>query len=179
MALYLRDLDERTRELMLEEVAYDVERNQLHISPYLSGQGVHDYANLLREAIRKGGAESLAEALGQQRRIGRTGHRRRPSGGYSIVTIPENAAEMIANDAFNRYYIRAVSRRALEEGYEEVVVYRARPVETPRPESEELVETTVDAAALLEDLRAHTGEPPTMGIPAGPNSGISVHLPGS
>jgi hypothetical protein len=178
MSLYLINLDDRTRELMLEEMDYDEGRNLLHISPYLSNQGTFDYPALLRRAITEGDADTLAAALSEQRRIERTGHRRKTSGGYSIVSIPDNAAEMIANDAFNRYYIRAVARRALEEGQTEVIVYRARPVETPRPESEEVMETAVDAAALLEDLRQHTGdERPAMGIPSGPNSGISVHLP--
>jgi hypothetical protein len=66
----------------------------------------------------------------------------------------------------------------LEEGKQQVVVYRARPVDTPREESEERLEMTVDAAALLEDLRGNTGaDRPEMGIPSGPNSGISVYLP--
>ena len=85
---------------------------------------------------------------------------------------------MIADSEFNRYYIRAVARRALEEGCDEVIVYRAKPVETPRPRSEALLESTVDPAALLADLRANTGDAePELGIPAGPNSGISVRLP--
>ena len=50
MSLYYVNLDERTRQLMLEEVEYDIAHNQLHISPFLSGQGVRDYPNLLREA---------------------------------------------------------------------------------------------------------------------------------
>lgn len=178
MSLYLINLDEQTRELMLAELDYDEERNQLHISPYLSNQGVHDYPVLLRGALAEGDPDSLADALSQQRRIARTGHRRKVAGGYSIVTIPENAAEMLANDTFNHYYIRAVARRALDEGLDEVIVYRARPVTEPRPESEQLVETAVDAAALLDDLRRHTGpDRGELGVPAGPNSGISVHLP--
>ncbi|MCL4265318.1 MAG: hypothetical protein KJ069_19035 [Anaerolineae bacterium] len=39
------------------------------------------------------------------------------------------------------------------------------------------METAVDPAALLADLREHTGEDTELGIPGGPNSGISVHLP--
>ena len=142
MALYLVNLDARTRQLMREEMEYDAGRNELHISPVLSGQGQRDYPNLLREAIESGTDETLAESQ------------------------------------FNRYYIRALCRRALEDGIEALVIYRAKPVATPRPESEALVETTIDPAALLEDLRAHTGEEtPALGVPAGPNSGISVRLP--
>lgn len=177
MSLYLQQLDAQTRELMVEEVEYDLERHQVHISPYLSGQGVHDFAPLLLEAIRSGDETTLAQALGKMRRIARTGHRRLPEGGYSVVTVPVNAAEMIADDAFNRYYIRAICRRALEEGEDKVVVYRARPVGSPRPRSEELLETAVDPGDLLKDLRQHSGEKTELGIPGGPNSGISVYIP--
>ena len=72
---------------------------------------------------------------------------------------------------------RALCRRAIEDGIGELIVYRARPTVNPRPESEALVETTVDPAELLADLRAHPGEATALGIPAGPNSGISVRLP--
>lgn len=176
MSLQLFHLDERTRALMLEEVEYDLGRNQLYISPYLSGQGIHDYPMLLREAIQEGNEFTLAQSLGQYRRIARTYHRRRPEGGYNIVTIPHNAAETVADSEFNRYYIRALCRRAIEDGIDELIVYRARPVRTPRPASEELVETTVNPAALLEDLRQHTGEDTKLGIPGGYNSGISVRF---
>lgn len=162
---------------MLDELAYDMAQNQLHISPYLSPQGQHDYPNLLREALENGDDATLAEALRKLRRIDRTGHRRLPAGGYTIVTVPQNAAETIAESEFNRYYIRAVAQRAIEEGIDELIVYRAKPVEEPRPESEALVETSVDPAALLQDLRDHPGEAPAMGIPGGPGSGISVRLP--
>jgi hypothetical protein len=178
VAFHLVNLDERTRELMLEEVEYDVARNQLHISPFLSGQGQRDYPSLLREAIEHGDAESLAESLRGHRRIARTLHRRKPTGGYTIVTVPKTAAQTLAESEFNRYYIRALCRRALAEGVKELIVYRAKPVANPRPESEALLETAVDPAALLEDLRIHTGdEEPELGIPAGPNSGISVRFP--
>jgi len=73
--------------------------------------------------------------------------------------------------------MRALCLRALADGLDKLIVYRARPVQEPRPGSEELVETAVSPAALLEDLRQHTGEQTDMGIPGGPNSGISVHLP--
>jgi hypothetical protein len=162
---------------MEEEMTYDLSRNHLHISPYLSGQGVHDYPNLLREAITHGDETTLADSLGQHRRITRTNPRRQPQGGYNLVTVPANVAETIAEDAFNRYYMRALCRRALEDGVEQLIVYRAKAAQAPRARSEELVETAVDPAKLLEDLRAHTGEETQLGIPGGPNSGISVRLP--
>lgn len=178
MALYLENLDERTRQLMLDEMEYDIVHHQLHISPFLSGQGQRDYENLLREALRNGNDETLAEALGEHRRILRTLPRRKPGGGYSIAATAENAAQVLAESEFNRYYIRAVARRAIEDGITELVIYRAKPVATPRPESEARIETGLMPQELLEDLRSHTGDEwPALGVPSGPNSGLSVRLP--
>jgi hypothetical protein len=179
MALYFENLDERTRQLMLDEMEYDIEHNQLHISPFLSGQGQRDYANLLREAIQSGNDETLAQNLRAHRRILKTLPRRNPKkGGYSIAATAENAAEVLAESEFNRYYIRALARRAIEDGIQELVVYRAKPARNPRPESEARVETALSPEELLADLRAHPGdEPPTLGVPSGPNSGLSVRLP--
>jgi len=177
MALYHQNLDNRTRQLMLDEMDYDIARNELHISPLLSGQGQRDYANLLREAIQNGNDETLAQSLRAHRRIIRTLPRRKPKGGYAIAGAPVNAAEMLAESEFNRYYIRALARRALEDGIPKLVVYRAKTVNSPRPESEALVETTLAPEDLLADLRSHPGESPILGVPSGPNSGLSVRLP--
>jgi hypothetical protein len=178
MALYLVNLDAHTRRFMLAELESDLARNQLHFSPYLSGQGVNDYPALLRAAIETGTDETLAQALSQQLRIERAAPRRQPSGGFALASVPENAAQVIAESEFNRYYMRGVAQRALEAGLTELVIYRAKSVAEPRAESEALLETTIEPQALLDDLRAHTGEPPALGVPAGPGSGISVRLPG-
>jgi hypothetical protein len=179
MALYFENLDDRTRQLMLDEMDYDVDHNQLHISPFLSGQGQRDYPNLLREAIQSGNDETLTQRLQEHRRILKTLPRRQPkAGGYSIAATPENAAQVLAESEFNRYYIRALARRAIEDGISELVIYRAKPVSNPRPQSEARVETTLSPQELLDDLRSHPGdEPPTLGVPSGPNSGLSVRLP--
>jgi DNA repair photolyase len=177
MSLYYVNLDERTRLLMQDEVEYDIARNQLHISPLLSGQGQRDYENLLQEAIQHGTDETFAQELRAHRRITRTLPRRKPKGGFAIAATPNNAADILAESEFNRFYIRALARRAIEDGIPNLVVYRAKPVENPRPESEALVESTLSPEEVLNDLRAHPDEPPRLGVPSGPNSGLSVRLP--
>ena len=177
MSLYYVNLDDRTRKLMLEEMEYDIAHNQLHISPFLSGQGQHDYANLLREALLHGTDETLADELRSHRRITRTLPRRRPKGGYAVAAAPANAADLLAESEFNRFYIRALARRAIEDGISDLVVYRAKAVQSPRPQSEALIESTLSPQEILDDLRAHPDESPKLGVPSGPNSGISVRLP--
>jgi len=177
MALTYHNLDARTRHLMLEEMDYDIAHNQLHISPFLSGQGQRDYVNLLREAIERGNDETLANSLQVHRRITRTLPRHKPEGGYMITATPANAPRILAESEFNRFYIRALARRAIEDGIPALVVYRAKLVRNPRPESEALVETTLPPEVLLADLRAHSDQPPSLGVPSGPNSGLSVRLP--
>jgi len=178
MSLFLENLDERTRELMLDEMEYDLTHNQLHISPFLSGQGQWDYPDLLRKAIQKGNDATLGQDLQARRRIVRALPRRKPRGGYVIAATVENAAEVLAESEFNRYYIRGLARRAIEDGISELVVYRAKQARSPRPESEARVEMSLSPKELLEDLRAHPGdELPALGVPSGPNSGLSVRLP--
>jgi len=177
MALYFENLDDRTRQLMLAEMDYDIDHNELHISPFLSGQGQRDYTNLLREALQSGNDETLAQNLRAHRRLIKTLPRRKPKGGYAIAATPENAAEVLSESEFNRYYIRALARRAIEDGIPELVVYRAKQVNSPRPESEALIETTLSPQDLLADLRSHPGESTSLGVPSGPNSGLTVRLP--
>ena len=177
MALYFENLDDRTRQLMLAEMDYDIDHNELHISPFLSGQGQRDYTNLLREALQSGNDETLAQNLRAHRRLIKTLPRRKPKGGYAIAATPENAAEVLSESEFNRYYIRALARRAIEDGIPELVVYRAKQVNSPRPESEALIETTLAPEDLLADLRSHPGESTSLGVPSGPNSGLTVRLP--
>lgn len=47
-------------------------------------------------------------------------------------------------------------------------------VRNPRPESEAMVGSRLPAQALLDDLRTSQGVEPALGLPPGPNSGITV-----
>jgi hypothetical protein len=122
--------------------------------------------------------ESLAASLRSHRRITRALPRRnRQKGGFQLASAPENAAEILAEGEFNRFYIRALARRTIQDGISELVVYRAKRARHPRAESETLIETSLSAKDLLADLRSHPDQPPALGVPSGPNSGISVRLP--
>lgn len=78
--------------------------------------------------------------------------RAKPKGGYTVAHVPETAAETLAEGQFNRFYIAAICRRAIEDGQSSVRVYRAKQTDNPRPESRALEGTMRNASALLGEV---------------------------
>jgi hypothetical protein len=170
--LNLLHLDQRTRKLMLEEIARDAAQGSLYLSPRLSPQGRKDYQDLLEDATRGHDEEWLANQLRLAGRLNQTEMR-----GSRSVRVPVTAAETLAEGEFNRFYIRALCLRASEDGVPHLIVYRAKQVENPRPASQARLDSEIDSAQLLADLRGNAGVDTALGVPAGPNSGLSVRLP--
>ena len=164
------------RQLMLEEIALDVSLGSLYLSKRLSPAGQRDYPSLLCEAARSHDIDWLAD-LRQQGRMNGTEQRRNRSGGYTTARVPVTAPDTAAEGEFNRFYARALCRRAIAGESDTLVVYRAKQVDQPRAESLALIGTSLDPTALLADLRAHPGMDTALRLPPGPNSGLSVRLP--
>ncbi len=175
--LQLANLDERTRQYMLEEVEFDSTRGKTYISPRLSSRGQADWLGLLREGFLSGNDTTLAAQLRLAGRLKRRETRQSKRGKVVSAAVPETAAETLAEGEFNRYYIRGLCRRAIDEGIPNLIIYRAKRVESPRPESQARIGKSIDPQGLLSDLRANIGVDPALGVPAGPNSGLSVRLP--
>lgn len=139
MALQYPDLNETTRQYMLEELQLDVTEGRLYTSPRLSGKGAVDYPALLRSAIEFGDDTFLAAELRRDGRLNATEQRRKPKGGYTTVAVPVTAADTLAEGEFNRFYARGLCRRTEVESNTELKVHRAKEVENPRPQSEALI----------------------------------------
>ena len=176
MALQLSNLDELTRALMVEELEIDVASGDLYLSPRLNHRGQVEYEQLLRTAFLEGDDQSLANEIRSRGLLNDSEQRRRPSGGYSTARIPVSAPETLAEGEFNRFYVRALCRRVVDGGASELEVYRAKAVANPRSTSEAMIGRRIDASALLQDLRTSPGVDTSLGLPAGPNSGLSVRL---
>ena len=176
MALDLENLDPRTRQFMMTEIDLDVSRGALYISGRLTETGKKGYPELLRSAASSGDDSSFAAALANGRCFRQT-EVRQTQHGPKEVKVPYNAAETLAEGEFNRLYVRALCLRAQQEGIPSLEIYRAKYVTNPRPESNAKVGTTIAVSALLADLRAHQGVEPALGLPPGPNSGLSARLP--
>jgi hypothetical protein len=175
MALNLINLDAVTRKYMLDEIERDEKAGRLYISPRLSNSGAAEYPALLKAAAVAADDSFLANELSAPGRLNSTEPRKTKSG-VTWAKVPVTAPETMAEGEFNRFYARGLCRRAIDEGRQKVRVYRAKDVMNPRSESQALLGQTFDAEKLLEDLRASVGTEPALGLPPGPNSGLSISL---
>ena len=161
------NLDEETRDLMVEEIMDDAENDRLYMSARLRESGSAMWPDLLSIAARGGSPQSLADrtrALFETHTA--TGRK-----------MPDNAPEYLAFSEFNRYYMRAVCLRAAMEGRTHVRVCRARHPKKPTPASEEMLGEVRPAAELLDYLRSNDyGDNPRYGRLGRGGSGISVEL---
>ena len=174
MPLQYDSLDPTTRRYSLEELERDVGNGSLAVPERLRPGGLDDYVKLLRDALKYYDELWLEERVrGMLMDFER---RRTPSGGETTARIPENAARLLAEGEFNRYYMRGVAARAAAEGGGEVEVYRARLSAEPRAESARLEGERLRASALLDELRAATSESRAEATLGKPGSGLSVRL---
>jgi hypothetical protein len=179
MPLAYQNLDAETRAFMVEEIDTDANQpGKLYISNYLTDLGKRAWPQMLRDAALSGTDATLAVQIARPGILEEYTQRRKPKGGGMYTArIPVNAPEVMSEGEFNRFYVRGICRRAIKDGIKSLVVYRAKAVSQPRPESEAKIGMTIDPAVLLTDLREMTGLEPALGIPPGPGSGLSVRLP--
>ena len=175
MGLHYENIDETTRRYMFQE-------SQLgghYISPRLIDEGKANWQLLLEDAINHHNDDWLAHEL-----LGRSLMRSHETYTRQGVTRErevnrEHAAQQLAEGEFNRYYLRGLCLRAKAQGKDSLTVYRGKQVSKPRPESESKIGTSISVDMLLKTLRANdfvTIED-AIGVPGGPNSGLTAKLP--
>jgi hypothetical protein len=174
MPLKYYDLDPVTRRHALAELDSDIASGAFHASDRLRPTAVEEYQALLYDALRyyddlwleQHATDLIVDFEPRQTR----------SGGQTTAKVPEMADRMLAEGDFNRYYMRGVALRAIEEGRHVVEVYRARLSLEPRPESAELEGTRLAAHDVLDYLRGRRSDDPNTTRLARPNSGLSIRL---
>ena len=174
MAFDFQNLSDRVRGLMQDEVDFDVDENNLHLSSRLSPKGQREWKNLLRRVFEDGSEVELTNELGE------------PGGEYlnareinartgGTKSVPTNAGQTLAEGEFNRYYIRALCQLVLQDGGQ-LEIYRARTSAKPDPVSQSRIGSPIDALDLLNDLRKNVGTDTALGVAGHPNSGLSVRI---
>ena len=156
---------EFVRELMGEELDFDVERNSVYKSAFMLKENLEKYILLLREEIKQGNAENLSEKVKLLLTIPVDKRGR---------TRPHDAHITYGEGEFNRFYIRAVCLMAIKEN-KKIVVYRAKHSMKPRSESEMKIGRELDSERLLKDMKDNFGNSTELGMGL-PNSGLSIKL---
>ena len=173
MPLHYENLDPTTRRFALAELDGDVANGAFHASERLRPTAVAEYQRLLRDAIRYYDdlwLEQHAADLLVDFELRQT-----PSGAQTTAKLPGMAPRLLAEGDFNRYYMRGVALRAIQEG-KDVEVYRARLSLEPRPDSSELEGHRLTARELLDQLRGVTPFDPSTPRLGRVNSGLSIRL---
>ncbi|MEG1506669.1 MAG: hypothetical protein RR478_04125 [Bacilli bacterium] len=173
--MFFSDLTDDLIPLMLEEVDLDINEGTLYLSPRLTEYGLFQYPLLLKKSIINLSFQEFLMTLQAPEILKTTEVRKNKSGGYSNVKVPSNAASLIAEGEFNKFYIRALCKKAISENLT-LKVYRAKPVTTPRADSEAKIGLSVSAVELLDDLRSTKGIDSHLGLPNGYNSGLSIKI---
>ena len=173
MEFNFKNLDDKTRQMMEKEMNLDLTQGRLYLSRRLNESGRNTYPSLLQSAIKAGNERTLATTLVSK--FFNIKEVRTIKNVPISATVPITANKTLAEGEFNRFYMRGLCVRAIEEN-RSLKVYRAKQVNNPRIESEQMMGKDIDPKALLEDLRTNIGIDTFPGLPKGPNSGLSVEL---
>jgi hypothetical protein len=174
MPLQYENLDPTSRRYAVAELDHDLATGAFHISERLRPEAVGQYQRLLHEALRYYDDRWLEEHASDL--IVESESRRTRSGGTTTAKVPLMATRLLAEGDFNRYYMRGVALRAIEEGRQSLEVYRARLSMEPRPESAQLEGQRVPPAAVLDHLRGSLNADPRVASLGRTNSGLSVRM---
>lgn len=174
MEFNFENLNLQTRSAMISEVKTDIDKRAIYYSKRFTKYGRIKYLQLLLDAVKSGNEQTLARSIKFNYCFVET-EKREGKNGVIHANIPKNANQVFAESEFNRFYIRALAKIAISTN-RGLTIYRAKESKIPRPESDKLIGTTVDPVNLLYDLRSNIGVDTALGLPAGPNSGLSVRL---
>ena len=170
MSFKFINMSQDIRNKMLEEVDLDIKKSNLYYSTRFSSVGRSHYPILLNESIKDQNEQWLAEQLKRKNAFNTLELRQGKS-----VKVPVSAAQTFSEGEFNRFYMRAICIIAIANN-KLVRVYRAQEVASARSASAEKIGQVLDPTQLLQDLRSHIGVDTSLGLPPGPNSGLSVHI---
>lgn len=148
---YLK-LDKRTRDLMCEEILRAKESDNIYFSTRFNEIGQKNWIRLLRTAAEQFDEHWLAFQLEMAGAMKHLKPQKKPWD-YTLEYEPDSSIGILATGQFNRFYMIAICRRALEDNEQFVIVYRAKQRREPREESQILEGTSRDANDLLQELR--------------------------
>lgn len=165
MGLRFESLNEITRRYMIEEIDHSIGRDELYKYEEFTDDGWKKYPELLRKAAQEGDDDFLGVTLYHNNCFRLDAHR--------------ESYTKFAELEFNKFYIRAMCRHAIDEG-KELQLYIAKEEKEPSPELQGKLRQVIESEQLLIELREQEekGTPleKVIGIDLEPDSGISVRF---
>lgn len=177
MGIQYESLDAHVRSEMVRELELDRTNGTLYSSPRLTEAGAQAWPQILRDAFQEHDDTWIASTLRSRGLMRDEEQRRKPKGGFTTARVPYTAPDTLAEGEFNRFYARGLCAHVVASGGTEVEIYRGKSVQNPRPESQVMIGRRLSARDLLNDLRNAQGVEPALGLPPGPNSGLTVRAP--
>lgn len=169
---YFPNLDETTRLNMIAELEKDCKLGLFYEPVSMQKAFIPSYKNILMETFANGSVETLQKSLVQ------SFFREKYLNGRKI---PSNISQMVSFSEFNRYYMRALLVRAIEED-RSVIIYRAKQSMDERKESASLLNrcyfgknTLQSLLFFMRDYRKLFSKNSTIDF-VKPNSGLSLKL---
>jgi len=117
---FVNQTDE-VRKFMLDELNSDIQSGNLYLSSRLNKIGQVRYPEYIKDSIQSGSEATLQNNLESGVYFNPTYERQ-----GKPVKMPSNAAQLLAQSEYNRYYIRGLCLKAISDNLESVVIYRAR-----------------------------------------------------
>lgn len=168
-------LDTTVRRYMDEEFRNDEQRNRLYFSPRVNEESRETYSQILERALAYGDDNSLAVELKEKSVMKQKERRMNPLGGILEVNMPINAPNELAEGEFQRYYLRALCVKAINEGINRLKIVSEKPIETLPDDQKAKVGKIINPKDLLADLRENSYVNSRFGIPD-PKAGLTVEF---
>lgn len=139
---YFPNLDTKTRSIMMNELDCDFKNGLFYEPSSIKPEYINSYKLILRKYFEIGHVEGLEKALTPSFFNTKDKNGRK---------IPSNIAQTIAFSDFNRYYVKAILIRAINEN-KKVCIYRAKESLNKRSESENLINKCYFEKQTLEQM---------------------------
>ena len=158
---------------MIDEIQDDIVNSKIYLSPNLNQKGIKEYPNIFLNSVKRNGIDDFISNLTLD--YFNTHTLRNTKNGPIFAKMRFDANIMLCQSEFNRFYMRAICLKSLDENKKFVKVYRAGEVKIKRSISYNLIGKEFLAEEILNDLRQNPGKETRYKL-GSPNSGLSVEL---
>lgn len=171
------ELDDKTREQMLEVFNKEEKSPEPYRSESMSPEGLKNISKFVEKAIKSGNEKTLASDLSKSIYWNSHTTVHRKSTTYQRKIDPNTAANVFALTEFNTWYVHGFAKRLMSEGIEKCEIYRAESADKPRCECSKFEGRPIEVKKIYEGHRAKydpTKNSSAFSIPSGPNCHHSI-----